>query len=187
MEDGDAADVNALSRSPEMLLSFKPLLEALANSDPVKAASYVVDTDGNKVFEDAETAISVFRKLDAVQKNGGGLDDATIKALGLDPEMLNKAKANVEAGIQQAAYDAVSRDPFTNMPKLASLWLRYKGYDSLADMAGTPWIFYGGIVTLLGGGTLLLGSLFSGDDEDEEDSEDAEEKASDGGMYVNAV
>lgn len=68
---------------------------------------------------------------------------------------------------KSASWNAIKSDWFTNLPKVASLFLRQIGLGGIAGFAENPLVFYGGILTLLLGGSMLL----SGGDDDEHEAQ----------------
>lgn len=67
------------------------------------------------------------------------------------------------------AWDLIKQNPFDNIPKAASLFLKYMGADWMADKVQSPMMFYGSLIALLGGGALLSNLGGGGRDDDDDD------------------
>ena len=103
--------------------------------------------------------------LKAIQEmaSGKGGDLAKI----LSPEEMNE----LTSAAKSATWNSIKKDWFTNLPKVAGLFLRQYlpgSMNGIANYAENPLIFYGGALTALLGGSLLLGG---GDDDDEDEDE----------------
>lgn len=59
---------------------------------------------------------------------------------------------------KSASWNAIKSDPFSNIPKVAGLFLRQHGMGGLADFAESPFAFYGSLLAILFGGGMLLSS-----------------------------
>ena len=98
---------------------------------------------------------------------------------GKGKEIMDKATA----ALKSANWEQWKQHP-EDTHLFASLWLRSKGWNTLADWAEDPLKFYAGSALLLLGGGALVGSLFGGDD-DEDEEERPRRRASTGGNYIN--
>ena len=79
-------------------------------------------------------------------------------------------KQQLMSAAQSASWNAIKSDPLTNLPKIAGLFLRSKGWNGAADFAENPVGFYGSALALLFGGGMLLAG---GDEEDQPQQQQA--------------
>ena len=71
------------------------------------------------------------------------------------------------SGVKGLAVKKWKEDPIKNTPMMASFWLKSQGFDSMAEFAENPVLFWGSLVLLLGGTALLGSALFGGSGDQE--------------------
>jgi len=97
---------------------------------------------------------------DALKELQKMMGDGSSNANYFSPE----EKQQLMSAAQSASWNAIKSDPLTNLPKIAGLFLRSKGWNGAADFAENPVGFYGSALALLFGGGMLL----AGGDEEEQ-------------------
>lgn len=81
---------------------------------------------------------------------------------GFTEEEWEKTKPALVNGVKGLAVKKWKEDPIKNTPMMASFWLKSQGFDSMAEFAENPVLFWGSLVLLLGGTALLGSALFGG-------------------------
>ena len=81
---------------------------------------------------------------------------------GFTEEEWEKTKPALVSGVKWLAVKKWKEDPIKNTPMMASFWLKSQGFDSMAEFAENPVLFWGSLVLLLGGTALLGSALFGG-------------------------
>lgn len=78
-----------------------------------------------------------------------------------DPEIKEKVEALSKACSEKVTWQEILKNP-GSFHTAAAVWFRSKGMDGIAGLASNPWVFYPIILSLILGGTYLVGSLFDG-------------------------
>lgn len=113
--------------------------------------------DITKMLETADT--KDWEALSSVFTAHAG-DDAVPD--GFTEEEWEKTKPALVSGVKGLAVKKWKEDPIKNTPMMASFWLKSQGFDSMAEFAENPVLFWGSLVLLLGGTALLGSALFGG-------------------------
>ena len=113
--------------------------------------------DITKMLETADT--KDWEALSSVFTAHAG-DDAVPE--GFTEEEWEKTKPALVSGVKGLAVKKWKEDPIKNTPLMASFWLKSQGFDSMAEFAENPVLFWGSLVLLLGGTALLGSALFGG-------------------------
>lgn len=140
--------------------------------------------DGQNISEkDASRWLTLLSGVD-VNKMLSSMDDSKFYGLmryfasekgqsalsGLGEGQLQGITESVKSAAGARMRQAFARNPLGTAQMASSLWLASKGWDTMADAATNPLLFYGAL-TLLVGGSVWLGSRLFGGDSDSGDDE----------------
>lgn len=148
--------------------SFAAKADSLGYVDLISAANgdldQVPEADKVKLFQKfKEENPNFVPSLAEAVKNGSpeAIEELQKLASGKDGSsyFTEDEMKQITGAAKTASWNAIKEDWFTNLPKVASLFLRHIGLgDTIADFAKNPLGFYGGLLALLfGGGALLSG------------------------------